>query len=48
MGDPKGAILGHEFYGTVINLGNRNVLKKGNMVTAYPISPCDHCSENTR
>lgn len=43
MGNPVGLVLGHEFSGVVIDPGSRNDLKKGDRVTALPISPCDKC-----
>lgn len=42
-GEPKGLVMGHEFCGKVINPGSRNDLKKGDRVTALPISPCMEC-----
>lgn len=42
-GAPQGLIMGHEFTGTVSHPGSRVDLKKGDRVTALPISPCGHC-----
>lgn len=42
-GDPKGLIMGHEFCGRVLDPGDRDDLKKGDRVTALPISPCGKC-----
>lgn len=43
-GNPKNLVMGHEFCGTVVSPGDREDLKKGDRVTALPISPCGHCS----
>lgn len=43
LGNPKGLVMGHEFCGTVIEPADRSDLKKGDRVTALPISPCGHC-----
>ncbi len=42
-GDPKGLVMGHEFSGIVEDPGDRTDLKKGDRVTALPISPCGKC-----
>ena len=43
MGEPVGLVMGHEFCGEVIDVGNRDDLKVGDRVTALPISPCLNC-----
>ena len=43
LGAPVGLVLGHEFSGVVVDPGSRSDLKKGDRVTALPISPCDKC-----
>ena len=43
MGEPKGLVMGHEFCGKVIDPGNRDDLKVGDLVTGLPISPCGKC-----
>ena len=43
LGLPAGLIMGHEFCGTVLDPGSREDLKKGDRVTALPISPCGKC-----
>ena len=43
LGMPEGLVLGHEIAGTVVDPGSRDDLKKGDRVTALPISPCDKC-----
>ena len=42
-GEPKGLVMGHEFCGIVTDEGSRSDLKKGDRVTALPISPCGKC-----
>lgn len=42
-GEPKGLVMGHEFIGTVDDVGSRKDLKVGERVTALPISPCGVC-----
>lgn len=42
-GEPKGLVMGHEFCGIVDDPGDRVDLKKGDRVTALPISPCGKC-----
>lgn len=43
MGNPVGLVMGHEFAGRVIDVGDRTDLKVGDRVTALPISPCGKC-----
>lgn len=47
MGQPVGLIMGHEYSGVVTDPGNREDLKKGDRVTALPISPCGTCEACT-
>ena len=42
-GEPKGLVMGHEFFGVVLDPGDRLDLIKGDRVTALPISPCGKC-----
>ena len=42
-GAPVGLVMGHEFCGKVVDVGNRDDLKIGDRVTALPISPCGKC-----
>ena len=42
-GEPKGLVMGHEFCGRVVDLGDRLDLQVGDRVTALPISPCGEC-----
>ncbi len=42
-GEPAGLVMGHEFCGIVTDAGIRDDLKKGDRVTALPISPCGVC-----
>lgn len=42
-GEPKGLVMGHEFSGVVVDSGSRKDIKKGDKVTALPISPCGEC-----
>jgi len=42
-GGPVGLIMGHEYCGTVKDVGSRDDLKVGDRVTALPISPCGEC-----
>ena len=44
-GEPKGLVMGHEICATVINPGSRKDLKKGDRITALPISPCGKCPQ---
>ena len=43
LGGPVGLVMGHEFCGEVLDNGDRLDLKKGDRVTALPISPCGKC-----
>ncbi len=43
IGQPEGLVMGHEFCGRVLYNGGREDLKKGDRVTALPISPCGRC-----
>lgn len=43
QGAPVGLVMGHEFSGVVEDPGSRKDLKKGDRVTALPISPCGKC-----
>ncbi len=42
-GEPKGLVMGHEFAGTVVDVGNRKDLQVGDKVTGLPTSPCGEC-----
>lgn len=42
-GGPVGLVMGHEYCGTVKDVGSREDLKVGDRVTALPISPCGEC-----
>ena len=42
-GGPQGLVMGHEYCGVVVDAGERKDLKKGDRVTALPISPCLEC-----
>lgn len=42
-GGPVGLVMGHEYCGTVKDVGSREDLKVGDRVTALPISPCGKC-----
>lgn len=42
-GEPQGLVMGHEYCGTVTDIGARTDLKIGDRVTALPISPCGKC-----
>lgn len=43
IGQPAGLVLGHEYCCTVVDPGPRKDLKKGDRITALPISPCLKC-----
>ncbi|MBQ8431135.1 MAG: alcohol dehydrogenase catalytic domain-containing protein [Clostridia bacterium] len=43
IGQPQGLVMGHEYCGVVEDAGSRKDLKKGDRVTALPISPCLEC-----
>lgn len=43
IGGPNGLVMGHEFSGVVVGIGSSKVFKKGDRVTALPISPCLEC-----
>lgn len=43
MGQPVGLVMGHEYSGIVTDPGDRTDLKKGDRITALPISPCNNC-----
>lgn len=43
LGAPLSLVMGHEVAGTVVDPGNREDLKVGDIVTALPISPCGKC-----
>ena len=43
IGMPQGLVMGHEYSGVVTDPGRREDLKKGDRVTALPISPCGEC-----
>lgn len=43
IGQPNGLVLGHEYCCTVVDPGPRKDLKKGDRITALPISPCLKC-----
>lgn len=43
LGQPAGLVLGHEYCCEVVDPGCRKDLKKGDRVTALPISPCGKC-----
>lgn len=43
IGQPHGLVLGHEFCCEVVDPGCRKDLKKGDRITALPISPCGKC-----
>lgn len=43
IGQPQGLVLGHEYCCEVVDPGCRQDLKKGDRITALPISPCGKC-----
>ncbi len=43
IGQPQGLVLGHEYCCEVVDPGCRKDLKKGDRITALPISPCGKC-----
>ena len=43
IGQPSGIVLGHEYCCSVVDPGERKDLKKGDRITALPISPCLKC-----
>ena len=45
IGQPEGLVMGHEYCGVVVDPGARKDLKKGDRVTALPISPCLECQD---
>ena len=44
IGQPEGLVMGHEFSGIVVDAGGSKEFKKGDRVTALPISPCLECA----